>query len=171
MNNESILCETSICSRQSSVSKQHHTDKVTGEIMIHLVYVSYASHKMSEEDLVALLEQSRSRNAKQAVTGMLLYVEGMFFQLLEGEEKDVKEIYEAVARDDRNKWNIVLLEEKIDERTFPDWSMGFKQLSGNDLSTMEGFSDFLASENHPDFFKGKSDAALNLLHQFKQNNT
>ncbi len=139
--------------------------------MIHLVYVSAASRAMSDEDLASLLEQSRARNQKQQVTGMLLYAEGRYFQLLEGEESDVKEIYESVARDSRNKWNIVLLEEEIEARTFPDWSMGFKHLSGDEIASAEGFTDFLVSETTPEYFKGKTDLALQLLFQFKGANT
>lgn len=138
--------------------------------MIHMVYVSSASRDMGEEDLVSLLEQSRIRNKKQSVTGMLLYAEKMFFQLLEGEKSDVDDIYEDVVRDNRNKWNIVLLEEEISKRTFPDWSMGFKHLSGKEVSSIGGFTDFLDQEVNPEYFKGKSDLALKLLHQFKDKN-
>jgi len=82
---------------------------------------------MSDEDLLLLLEQSRNRNKRQNVTGMLLYVSGNFFQVLEGDIKDVEEIYEAIVKDERNKGNIVILKENIKERTFPNWSMGFEQ--------------------------------------------
>jgi len=80
--------------------------------MIHLIYVSSASQEMSEENLLFLLEQSRSRNKRQNVTGMLLYAKGNFFQVLEGEKSDVEEIYEAIENDGRNKGNIVI-EKKI----------------------------------------------------------
>ncbi|WP_419835757.1 BLUF domain-containing protein [Endozoicomonas atrinae] len=55
--------------------------------MINLVYVSSASRVMDEHELTALLEQSRDRNLRQNVTGMLIYCDGNFFQVLEGEEK------------------------------------------------------------------------------------
>ena len=62
--------------------------------MIHLIYVSSATREMTEEDLIFLLEQSRNRNLRQHVTGMLLFVGGNFIQVLEGDDKDVEEINE-----------------------------------------------------------------------------
>ena len=60
--------------------------------MIHLVYVSSATGKLGETDLLDLLEHSRRRNRALDLTGMLLYAGGNFFQVLEGEEKDVDEV-------------------------------------------------------------------------------
>jgi hypothetical protein len=51
-----------------------------------LAYTSIASHHMAHEELLALLAQSRKNNLPTDITGMLLYMEGCFFQVLEGEE-------------------------------------------------------------------------------------
>ena len=48
--------------------------------MIHLIYVTSATKEMTDEELLYLLEQSRSRNLKQDVTSMLLYAGGNFFR-------------------------------------------------------------------------------------------
>ncbi len=40
---------------------------------IRLVYTSSATSDLNEEQLLELLKQSRSRNQKQNVTGMLVY--------------------------------------------------------------------------------------------------
>jgi len=138
--------------------------------MIHLTYVSSATREMSEDDLLFLLEQSRNRNKKQNVTGMLLYAGGNFFQVLEGDEKDIDEIYEAIVNDERNKGNIVILKENIKERTFPDWTMGFKHLTTKNIDSIEGYSEFLDSKKEPEEFATKSDKVLWLLHQFKKGN-
>lgn len=137
--------------------------------MIHLVYVSSAIREMSEEDLLHLLEQSRNRNIRQIVTGMLLYAGGNFFQVLEGDIKDVEDIYKAIETDERNKGNIVLLKETIKERTFQDWSMGFKHLTDQD-SEAEGYTDFLNSSIEPEEFANKQNIVLMLLYQFKAGN-
>ena len=138
--------------------------------MIHLVYVSSASHPLSEEDLLSLLEQSRNRNKRQNVTGMLLYIGGNFFQILEGDVKDVEEIYEAIVQDERNKDNIVIIKENINERTFPDWSMGFKHLTPQNIDSIEGYTDFLDKEIKPEEFENSTDKVLRLLYQFKKGN-
>lgn len=138
--------------------------------MIHLVYVSSATHAMNEEELLYLLEQSRNRNKRQNVTGMLLYCKGNFFQILEGEANDVEEIYDAIVNDERNKGNILIIKENINERTFPDWSMGFKHLPNENRSPIEGFTEFLDREMEPAEFTNKPDEIIALLKQFKEGN-
>lgn len=138
--------------------------------MIHLVYVSSASREMGEEELLHLLEQSRNRNKRQNVTGMLLYIGGNFFQVLEGSNEDVEEIYECITKDQRNKGNIIILKENINERTFSGWSMGFKHLTAQNVNSVEGFTAFLDRDMKPEEFATKSDKVLGLLFQFKENN-
>lgn len=137
--------------------------------MIHLIYVSSATQEMSEDKLLFLLEQCRSRNMKQDVTGMLLYAGEHFFQVLEGEEKDVDEIYEFIVNDARNTGNIIIQKEKILERTFPNWSMGFKHLTSKKKATIKGYSEFLDRNMEPEEFAERPDDLLNLLYNFKEN--
>ncbi len=58
--------------------------------MFFLVYVSSATRPFSGEDLRALLETCRKDNAELGVTGMLLYKDGNFMQVLEGDEDAVR---------------------------------------------------------------------------------
>ncbi len=69
----------------------------------HLIYVSESARPMTADDLEELLEETRSRNDDCRITGMLLYKNGRFMQLLEGEEEDVVKIYRSIERDDRHK--------------------------------------------------------------------
>jgi Mg2+ and Co2+ transporter CorA len=139
--------------------------------MIHLIYVSTATREMSDEDLLFLLEQSRSRNQKQHITGMLLYLNLTFIQVLEGAEKDVDEIYEAIVKDDRNTGNIIIERAEIRERTFPDWTMGFWRLTQDNSSEIAGFTEFLDREMTPEKIANQSNKAINLLYNFKEHNT
>ena len=63
--------------------------------LMHLVYVSCATRDFSDDELRFLLKQSRDKNLRQNVTGMLLYAKDTFFQVLEGNASDVYEIYRA----------------------------------------------------------------------------
>jgi len=125
---------------------------------------------MSDKDLLALLEQSRNRNKRQNVTGMLLHVEGNFLQVLEGKKNDVEEIYEAIVKDERNCGNIMLLKENINERTFPKWSMGFKHITSQNKDSLEGYSEFLERAMKPEEFTSKTDKVVRLLYHFKECN-
>jgi hypothetical protein len=48
-----------------------------------IVYSSSAVKPFSEEELVALLQQSRQNNERLAITGMLLYKDLGFMQVIE----------------------------------------------------------------------------------------
>jgi hypothetical protein len=138
--------------------------------MIRLIYVSTAGQYLSEQDLGALLEKAQERNARQNVTGMLLYAGGNFIQVLEGEEKDVEGIYSSIAKDKRNKGHIVMKKESITERNFPEWAMGFKHLQKEGDDKISGYSEFLNREMDPAEIVKNSDAVVNLLYDFKKNN-
>jgi hypothetical protein len=137
--------------------------------MIHLIYVCSASKEMAEDELLRLLAHARARNLKQNVTGMLLYAGGNFFQALEGEKSDVEEIYKAIESDERNKGHIVVEKEVINERTFSDWSMGFKHLTSQNKATIKGYTEFLDRQMKPEEFTDKKNEVIALLYQFKKN--
>jgi len=107
--------------------------------MYYLVYVSTAIELFNDDALVEILNTSRTNNTEHNITGVLLYGEGTFIQLLEGEEHDVEYIYHRIQRDGRHKNLITLLRGTEDERTFPDWAMGFKSVDAMQLKQLKGF--------------------------------
>jgi len=77
---------------------------------LFLVYVSSATLPFSGEDLRALLATCRENNAELGVTGMLLYKDGNFMQVLEGDEQAVRGLYARIAADPRHGGEITLQE-------------------------------------------------------------
>lgn len=95
--------------------------------MYYLIYVSSAAFPMSSDDLLFLLEQSREKNRRLGVTGMLVYMGGSFMQMLEGDKQVVLELFETIKHDSRHKGVIqVMAGDK--HRNFEDWSMGFSNM-------------------------------------------
>ena len=80
---------------------------------------------MSNLELNNLLEASRIHNKAKGITGLLLYIEGDFLQIIEGEDWDINNLYGNIVLDKRHKNIICVNDEKIEKRQFPDWSMGF----------------------------------------------
>ena len=115
--------------------------------MYHIIYVSQAARPMSEEDLAAILEKSRDYNDKDGITGLLMYKftpseqRGNFMQLLEGDEDKVLSAFDRIKADKRHHTKVLLEQGEIDERHFPDWSMGFRNVNTSDLEKFRGFSD------------------------------
>ena len=113
--------------------------------MYSLVYVSSAVEPFSQPELVELLEQSHANNEALGITGMLLYKDGNFMQVLEGEEAVVRRLYAAIGRDPRHHGLLTLLEGRLEQRQFPAWSMGFRDLNVADAASIPGYSEFLNS--------------------------
>ena len=139
-------------------------------MLIHLVYVSKATRPMQDGDLVSLLEQCRRRNLRQDVTGMLLYADGSFLQVLEGRPADVEAIFASILRDTRNTDVFLIARDAILNRNFPGWSMGFANASGLSPEKLPGFSRFLElqADELPDADSGG--IAMSLLSLFRENN-
>ena len=134
--------------------------------MIHLIYISSATRNLTEMDLLDLLHQARDRNKRQNVTGMLLFKEGAFLQVLEGAADDVDEIYSSILRDDRNAGNYLVEREEIAERNFSQWSMGFQDLTRAQPDQLKGYTDLLMSGKIPDDAVKCRDMAVELLLNF-----
>lgn len=101
-----------------------------------IVYLSSSPESWSDEELRAILAQSRRNNERVGVTGLLLYVEQNFIQVLEGEEAAVRETYRRIAQDDRHRNIIKLLDEPIEDRLFRGWSMGFRSAKPTEVSPL-----------------------------------
>src|SRR4028118_510447 len=91
--------------------------------MFFLVYVSSATRPFSGEDLHILLETCRKNNAELGVTGMLLYKDGNFMQVLEGDEGAVRGLYERIAADPRHGGEITLQQGFAEGRQVRGWSV------------------------------------------------
>lgn len=132
--------------------------------LITLVYVSVATKKLSESELVEILEVARAKNEKLNITGMLLYRDGFFVQALEGEQAVVEDLFHVIAKDERHKNVIVVYQNSIATRSFNDWSMGFNMLSEKDLLQVEGYTGGMLNVH---FFADKPGRAVTLLESFR----
>ena len=136
--------------------------------LFFLVYVSSAARPFSRSDLADLLATSRDNNARAGITGMLLYKDGNFMQVLEGEEGAVRALYGKIATDPRHKGEITLQQGFTESRQFPDWSMGFRDLHSPETQSIPGYSEFLNSPLTGEEFSGDPTRAQKLLLTFKK---
>ncbi|MEP6894740.1 MAG: BLUF domain-containing protein [Chloroflexota bacterium] len=133
--------------------------------LIHLIYVSTAIREFSAEDLLQLLYQSRAKNACLGLTGMLLYTENNFFQILEGEPAVVDELFHTISQDERHMKTITIIREPISKRSFGEWTMGFAAVTSADLQDMTGLNDFFGDGSS--FAQLSTGRAKKLLNAFK----
>jgi hypothetical protein len=141
---------------------------VTSVKCYFLIYVSIASDDVAPETLLELLRVSRENNARDDITGLLLYKERRFMQLLEGPETAVCATYGRIARDPRHRDAAVLLEGETAERDFADWSMGFQNLDEEVARSTPGFSPFLDAKFSVFDFESDPSRAHQLLRIFRR---
>ena len=119
----------------------------------HLVYQSSATTPMPEHELEWLLRQSRAWNTAHDLTGVLLYSHGNIMQVLEGPTEEVHAIFARIARDYRHANITKLADGPIEQRSFGQWSMGFKSVAPSQFSSLQGYlnpatADYLAGSAH-----------------------
>ena len=136
--------------------------------LIHIVYVSTSTHDLSQLELDELLKSIRAKNKKNNITGLLLYNDGMFIQVIEGDVKRIIDLFELVKSDARHKNIVELLKEPIKKRSFPDWSMGFKRITNEDLKSIHGFSNFMSEDTDWEPDPGIAEQVLFLLNSFRK---
>jgi hypothetical protein len=106
-----------------------------------IIYSSSASKNMLKSDLYILLRKSRINNKLKNVSGLLFYIEGTFFQVLEGSRGDVSELFAKISNDNRHADIKVLSENYTNVRSFSDWEMAYCSPSLKDLSTWAGLKN------------------------------
>lgn len=114
-----------------------------------LVYVSTASHHLSDGEIEHLLDRARARNAQEQVTGVLLYSHGNFMQYLEGPHAGVARVYEHIVGDQLHHGIIELVREPIPAREFSDWTMAFRSISAFGMSSPGRFDDLFIAKIDP----------------------
>lgn len=135
--------------------------------LTHLIYTSSAAPGFDTTQLKSILQTARHNNSRRVVTGMLLYSVGSFFQVLEGEEATLMELFAIIATDPRHRNVTKIIQEPIARRAFGDWTMGFSALEPAELSGIEGFSDFF--QQGISLTNLQSGRAKKLLWAFAQN--
>jgi hypothetical protein len=138
------------------------------EDVFYIVYVSVAQENVSKRTLLDILAKSRESNAQAGVTGMLLYKDGNFMQVLEGEENAVRELYARISRDPRHLGVLTLVEGEREDRCFGDWSMGFQDLSSEEARDTPGYSEFLNTPLTAEEFSKDPGQCERLLWAFKR---
>ena len=123
-------------------TRKRHYSPVLPVTLIHRIYFSRAVRDTTDSDLQSILGTSRRNNLARDITGMLLLIEGSFFQVLEGREEQVARTYDIIARDPRHDRVTQIISEPIAQRSFGEWSMGFASVARTDAQRLIGENDF-----------------------------
>ncbi len=97
-----------------------------------------------------ILSTARTNNPEHGITGMLLFGDGTFIQVLEGPLSAIDQLVENIKQDARHDRFDVLYEDMVDDRAFGDWSMAYRVLTPE---RMEQFGGQLAAQDKDDLVK------------------
>ena len=90
-----------------------------------LSYESEAIKDLPPQEIRKILQTAMKFNSAVDITGCLIYHNQQFIQVLEGEKKAVQKLFTKIKSDKRHKNVRLIIEEVIDERTFPKWGMAY----------------------------------------------
>jgi len=134
--------------------------------MIQVSYLSRATRPMSAGDLLALLMHARRSNQASGITGMLLFGNDTFLQVIEGEAEVIDGLVQRLARDPRHEDVRILSRREVPQRQYSDWSMGFEQVGDRGVNPIEGLRDFGVRFDF-DALTGDGSAAERILDQYR----
>lgn len=88
------------------------------------VYCSRATEGVDEGEVDRIVEAAQRRNFTRGITGVLVFGNGVFFQLIEGPAEQIQKLIATLHCDPRH-CDVVSLDwsEERRERLYPNWEM------------------------------------------------
>ena len=90
-----------------------------------LCYVSSCNDDLSARDLEQLFHVNKRNNIELNISGILVYNNGNFLQILEGDEQKIINLFKKIRVDKRHSHIIELISSHKSERIFDDYEIGF----------------------------------------------
>ncbi len=137
-------------------------------MLSQLVYVSNRKPNCTQAEIDNILEACKKNNPELEITGVLLYSEKKFIQLVEGESSVIIKLYDKIKLDNRHDQVRMISLSPIKDKSFPSWHMGSRKIAGNSV-------DFKTDISHDDkdIFESllsgeeqRGDQVLNLIKKF-----
>lgn len=124
---------------------------------------------LDETLLSDIMNVSVRNNVRDEITGVLMYHDNLFFQLLEGEQSVVKRCFARIQRDQRHKRVTLVWDHIAGARVFSSWAMGYagpEQFGEYKDASQEYLANMLDQEQTT---KGSSSVALKIARSFFKN--
>lgn len=106
-----------------------------------ICYISDALEHESLNNIEALYEKAKANNFKNNITGILIYKNQNFLQVLEGDSKTVDATFAKIAYDARHHNIFKVINTSIEDRIFEDYNFGFTII--NNKQGLSNLNDYL----------------------------
>jgi hypothetical protein len=90
--------------------------------MYQLIYISSSTKSLAREEFLELVAQSQGKNDAMGITGVLMFKDGNFMQVLEGEQELIAKLYSTIKVDPRHTLVCIIQEGPISLREYQGWS-------------------------------------------------
>ena len=103
-------------------------------MLSQLIYVSNRKPACTQEEIDKILLSCEKNNPPLKITGVLLYSDTKFIQLVEGDAKVIVALYDKIKTDTRHSNPIMISYGPIKEKSFPSWHMGTKNIANDEVN-------------------------------------
>lgn len=93
--------------------------------MYQLIFVCSVSKLLDRNELNSIANEKLRNTKEDGITGILLYKDGSYFGVYEGEEEDVKRHYRNACKNCFGKDVLIIDEGNIETRQFDYWSVNW----------------------------------------------
>ena len=139
--------------------------------MYSILYKSIGNPDFDSARIFKMLLKAKKYNREKKISGCIIFFNGTFLQLLEGDEEEVKALFDRIKSDERHHDVEIIIQKTGIGRLWEDWSMAFYDLSGSDkIATQKRtlleiyFNSANTSQGSDEVFNVFKDSAMKLLH-------
>ncbi|MCC5943310.1 MAG: BLUF domain-containing protein [Bernardetiaceae bacterium] len=102
-------------------------------MLAQLLYVSNRNSNCTQEEIDNILAACKKNNPPLYITGVLLYSERKFIQLVEGDFNTLMTLYDKIKIDHRHSEVMMISCSPIKEKSFPSWHMATKKIGAETI--------------------------------------
>ncbi|RZK36439.1 MAG: BLUF domain-containing protein [Hymenobacter sp.] len=144
------------------------TYTLLSQVVHQIIYSSRAKDNMTLTTLTVLLMQARALNERKHITGALVYGDGQFMQIMEGEEDMIRDLYERVVRDPRHHDVRKLVDRSVAKRSFAQWSMAFGEVPADMFQKLSSIPTYRTPEQLFHHLPSDTESDTHLLDKMKE---
>jgi hypothetical protein len=91
--------------------------------MKRIKYASRFAADLGQPEIEGIVSRAAATNARLGITGILMSSGRLFYQVIEGPDREIDELFASISGDPRHCDILLLAEETVAARAFPDWGM------------------------------------------------
>ena len=114
-----------------------------------ICYISDSCQEESLNTLKTLYSKAKKNNSKYNITGILIYSNANFLQVLEGDETNVDETFKRISLDRRHRNLFKVIDINTQQRIFEDYNFGFTIVDNSkQLNELNEYLEWLRKANN-----------------------